>query len=418
MPSISGDLRFFGLDLGSAWQQLRQPWLRMHEWPAFRWLTPAPPVRLLRADGSEVCWRGTRHRLDAVNAASLRIVAIELPDDSVLRRVVHLPLMSAGDMHQALRLQALNLSPFVEDDLVWGWRGQPSGQGGVAAEIALASRKQVAVCLEAQASRWQEMPEVWVCPDAGEAIVLAGYGEGRRAQDAMRQRRIAYGLLLCVALLLAAMAITPTVQLGLRAQEAQSSYQSLALRARPVLEQRETLLQSTRKLSALQSELAARIDPLRVLELLTRALPDDTAVQSLKLQGPAVTISGQTADAAKLMQLLGEQPGLREVRAPTPATRQSATGKEVFTIAFVLDPKAFGIDPTAENMEAPSLRAAEMSPAVGGAPAAAVGKLGQSEKSAEAGKMEASLTPGRTGGASFEGGSPQPPASAAAGRAP
>ncbi|RYH36524.1 MAG: hypothetical protein EON54_19450 [Alcaligenaceae bacterium] len=77
--------------------------------------------------------------------------------------------------------------------------------------------------------------------------------------------------------------------------------------------------------------------------MLTKVLPDDTAVQSFKLQGRKVTVAGITGNASALMQLLGEQPGLRDVKAPSPATRLGASTKESFVIEFTLDLREFGV---------------------------------------------------------------------------
>lgn len=412
MPSISGDLRFFGLDLNNAWQQLRQPWLRMHEWPLLRWLTPAPPIRLMRADGGEVCWHGVRRCVAVMPNPVPRLQAVELPDDIVLRRQLLLPAMSAADVAQALTLQVHSFSPFAQVDLVWGWRMASTADGQALVDLALASRKRVAGHLEQQAPRLSDMttPEVWVCPDQGEPIVMAGYGEGRRTQDAVRQRRIGYGLLVCAALLLAAMGLTPSMQLWLRAQEAQRGHQELALRARPALVEREAMQASMAQLNALAEVLSSRVDPLRLLELLTRVLPDDTAVQNLKLQGQSVTISGQTGDAARLMQLLGEQEGLREVRAPTPATRLPGASKENFTVAFVLDLKAFGVDVAAEASSAKASVASASSAEIESAPRAAASSplvapvLPASASSGQSG-VEAPVAKPSSGGRAVFGGS-------------
>ena len=50
MPSISSDARFLGVDLRALWQEIRQPWRRLHESKALSWLTPDVPVLLLQAD--------------------------------------------------------------------------------------------------------------------------------------------------------------------------------------------------------------------------------------------------------------------------------------------------------------------------------------------------------------------------------
>ena len=98
-------------------------------------------------------------------------------------------------------------------------------------------------------------------------------------------------------------------------------------------------------LSVLAELQAARIEPLRVLDKLTRALPDDTALQNLVLKEQKVTITGLTANASALMQLLSEQEGVREVRAPSPAMRSGGDSKENFTIEFLVDPRVFGVSP-------------------------------------------------------------------------
>ena len=102
-------------------------------------------------------------------------------------------------------------------------------------------------------------------------------------------------------------------------------------------------MQSVEKLGALSQTLVGRIEPLRVLDKLTTVLPDDTALQSFKLQGTKVTISGDTANASALLQILGAQQGLKDVRAPSAATRMLGAPKESFVIEFSLDPQVFGV---------------------------------------------------------------------------
>ncbi|MBP6652380.1 MAG: PilN domain-containing protein, partial [Xylophilus sp.] len=68
-------------------------------------------------------------------------------------------------------------------------------------------------------------------------------------------------------------------------------------------------------------------------------LTDDTSLRSLQIQGLKVNIEGQTGNAAELMQLLGRQPGFRDVVAPTAATRPFGAAKDNFKIEFMLEPK-------------------------------------------------------------------------------
>ena len=343
MPPASRDLRLFGLDLRACWATIARPWQGVSEWPLVARLAPAQSVQVVRAGAPDAYWRGARAQLAQPPAAAADTVAVALPDAIVLRRELVLPAAASSELVPALALQVQGLNPFEPADLAWGWRRSFGADGTVRADIALASRRQVMAHLETlRASTGQGAgPEVWVCPDAGAPIVLPGFGEGRRERAEQRLRRLC-GVLLALALLLAALiALTPSLQLWLRAADASRQHAELARQARPVLAQRESLVQANEAMGKLSSILQQRIDPLRVLEVLTRELPDGSALQSLRMQGDTVTISGVANDAASLMQRLGQMPGLRDVRAPAPATRHAGAAFETFTIAFQLDPGKF-----------------------------------------------------------------------------
>jgi general secretion pathway protein L len=113
---------------------------------------------------------------------------------------------------------------------------------------------------------------------------------------------------------------------------------SLGQKATPVIAQRESLVRMSEQLTNLALLSRKSAPPLQTLKLITEALPDDTSLLSLQLQGQKVSISGQTGNAAALMKQLGSTPGLRDVKAPTPATKPLGAPRESFTIEFTLDP--------------------------------------------------------------------------------
>lgn len=347
MPAISSDARFLGVDLQAVWLDMRKALQGVHQWPLLAWLTPAVPVRLLQADGSQSIWcdgvEMTQSRQRVVDA---KCVAIELPETLVLRRQLTLPPMAAQDIANAVALDARSVSPFGPGEVAWGYSINALAKGSIAVEIALASRRQIQQYVSTQAERVRQAtdPEVWVRGAQGVApLVFEGFGEVQRSQQAARWRHLGYGLLGTVALLLIAIAVTPTAQLRLRAMQAVHAYDEVVGRVAPAVREREELLQSAEQLSSLAEVLVGRIEPLTLMDRLTQALPDDTALQTVKLQGGKVTILGLTGDASALMKILGEQPGLRDVRAPSAATRMPGAQKESFMIEFMLDPAHFGV---------------------------------------------------------------------------
>jgi general secretion pathway protein L len=345
MQSISSDAHFFGVDLKALWQEIRQSWQRSTQKTLFAWLTPAAPVVLLHADGTQSYWLGDKCQPSDSKAVKNAFVAVELPPENVLLRSFSVPLIGDADIADAIALEARTSSPFAEHDMVWGHQVRSQQDGARNVELVIASRKQIAAYLATQSARLSDgaTPEVWVLAPLVSPIVLRGFGEGLRDAFAKKRRRIGYALLLLAFALMAAIAITPTAQLRLRALEAVLAYDNAVQRTASAAQQREAFMLSVEKLGGLSQMLVGRIEPLRVLDKLTTVLPDDTALQSFKLQGAKVTIAGDTANASTLLQILGAQPGLKDVRAPAAATRMLGAPKESFVIEFVLDPQVFGV---------------------------------------------------------------------------
>ena len=84
------------------------------------------------------------------------------------------------------------------------------------------------------------------------------------------------------------------------------------------------------------------VQPEAVLLGLTKLLPDDTYVSTFQVQGSKVLLTGQTPNGASLMQHLGAQAGVKNVRAPAPTSRQNGADRETFYIEFTMDTSTGG----------------------------------------------------------------------------
>ena len=356
MPALSSEARFLGVDLTMVIQDVRQAWSRAQTWPLFSWLTPSPPVVLFQADGSKSIFQASLTTRFAVRKngalrARINFAALELPAGMVLTRDVHLPAaMRPIDVRSALELQVHTFSPFPKSDLIWGstsLSGVKIPPDCVGFSVVLAARSQVDQYVQGWLERQTsgavpQFPEVWASTGSGSYVSLPGPGLVLRERLIRRQRNFGYALLLCVLVLATMIAITPTIKLRMQALQAATKYEETMRRVEPVLRDRENLVKAAGKLNALSGILRERIEPLRVIDTLTQILPDDAALQSLHLSGTKVSMSGQAADSAQLMQKLGQHPGIREVKAPSPAIRLQTSSKESFSIEFVLDPAYFG----------------------------------------------------------------------------
>ena len=357
MSTAASSSRFFGPDLSTLWPEIRRSWQEIHRSPVLAWLTPDLPVRVWHADGREIVWLGEQAASEKKNPIAL-FDAIELPEDLLLRRTLHVPAMSQAQTAQAIELDLRSASPFAAADMVWGYSAQSAPSGGLDIEAVLASRKQATQYIATQQHRLDAtataVPEVWVFTPQGRPIVLASWGEARRTQHGAKRRYLAYGLLAAALCLVAAIAITPTMQLRLRAIEAVYAYDGIQARTAPLIGQREAFVRSIDELENLRGLLAERIEPMPLLEAITQTLPDDTSLQSLQVQGLKVTMNGLTSNAARLMQLLGAKNGFKEVRAPSAATRSPGATAENFVIEFELDPAIFSMVAAPANNAAAS----------------------------------------------------------------
>lgn len=351
------------VDAGELWSFLAQPWRLLQRVPPLVWLAPLPAVRVLQADGSETLWLGDRRQeASARQRETAPFVAVEVPREEHLELPVSLPPMPAADRQDALAMELRMASPFDAADLVWGWREAPQGAAAAPLTAVLASRQAVQARLAQVADKLgpRKVPEVWAFATNGLPVVLQGFGEAARQRQAARGRWQVWLLLLLALLLAAAVAVTPTVQLKLRAMQAVRALAALEQDLGPVLAQREALVKAQGQRDELRELMAERVEPLAVLDLVTQAVPDDTWVQRLQLQGSKLTLSGPTPNTAALMNRFSGLPQVRDVRAPVAATR-TQSGRENFTIELTVLPEALR----------PTLQGPTMSPVTEARPAAA-----------------------------------------------
>lgn len=292
---------------------------------------------------------------DARRAKAARFEAVLLPENLLLRRAVDLPKLQPAELDAALALEVQALSPFAPGEALWTHEVLPHGNHALRAQLVLTSRKLVDQHLAAVHPERQS-PEVWVPRTTGDGFVmLPGFGEARRQRQGAAWRWASVLLGVLALALVAAMAVTPTVQLYIRSVKASQVMAALQQKAGPVMAQRESLVRATEQLASAALLTGKPVPPLQALNLITESLPDDTSLLNLQIQGLKVTMSGQTANAAALMKQLGGTPGLRDVKAPTPAIKPLGAPRETFTIEFTLDPSSLNpASPASPTKPAPS----------------------------------------------------------------
>jgi len=140
-----------------------------------------------------------------------------------------------------------------------------------------------------------------------------------------------------------ALAVTPSLQLRMRAIDASQQFAALTKSSAEVMAQRQELVEGGQNLGKLQERLQQQLNHLQVLAVLTKVLPDDAAAQRVVFRGTKLTVQGLTNNASNVVALLAKTPGFQDVRLPTAVTRVPGSGKENFVLEASVDPQILGL---------------------------------------------------------------------------
>ncbi len=340
---------FFGVDV----RQLQQDWVlairQAASWPLFRWLMPAFATRLQLPNGesADVVEKPGGSSSVAVQAGKAKFSGFLLPDELVLWHRMELPMLPPEAARSAVELQVRSLSPFNAEDVVWAFQSETAANRSSQTTdlwVGITSRKLVLKHVESKgvgAANLKDI-EVWAQMPVGQRLlVLDGFGETLRRRYERKWRAVNIGLLLLLVAMGLAAAVTPTAQLRSRALQADQDYSKLRTLTNPIVHQREVFLRQDLQVKALIVQLESKIDIVQMLPKITKLLPDDTYLHTLKVQDSKFLLNGETPNTAALMALLGGQPGIKDVRSPTAAVKPRGSERETFSIEFTLDaPKA------------------------------------------------------------------------------
>jgi general secretion pathway protein L len=88
----------------------------------------------------------------------------------------------------------------------------------------------------------------------------------------------------------------------------------------------------------LAAERARLGDALKILAAVTDATPDDTSLSDLTLHERQVSLTGRSADAARLIGLLAAVPALKDPAFSAPLTRIKDSNIDLFSIKMEARP--------------------------------------------------------------------------------
>lgn len=349
-----GSARLFGVDVSRPLRDFKDGWSEALRWPAFKWLSPGEPVRVVLDEGAEE-WAGAEAGKGAISADRNAARAFVLPDELVLVRTLTMPSLTRDDLYDALLLQVSTCSPFSLDDSVWGWSEHLQEDGRLAVRLAISSRTLVEAFLAQRGVSGSSEVEVWA-PPADDELVINGFGENARLLRIRKRRRNILVALALLAIAACLTLLTPFMLLRAQAIDAQVRYAALEAEAAPSIAMREQLLSASTRLEQILQTHQSQVDLGALLTHLTELIPDTAYLERLELNGLQVRIGGVAGNAAALLDQLGSHPGFKDVRTPSAIARR-ADGKETFFIEFTVVPTPDSTEDPA--VDSPSSAASE-----------------------------------------------------------
>jgi general secretion pathway protein L len=261
-----------------------------------------------------------------------------LPEQRLLERSVTLPLAAERDVQQIMVFEMDRLTPFAASELFWRTtltrRNRTAGRIELLLSLVPRASVEPLLTVMAQAGLRPQTLQVEM-PDGQRRVIALERSASKRA---MWERRAATAALaLCALFALTAVGL-PFV---LRMQEARDVRQRIATLRAEVAEV-EALRRDIAAQMAGGDAMAARrlqnVDPLGVLAEVTEALPDDTYLFEFALDHGRLSITGQSAAAAKLISTLAANPHIRNPGFSAPVTRNEAAHTDLFSIHAEVTP--------------------------------------------------------------------------------
>lgn len=261
-----------------------------------------------------------------------RDVELRLKDGRFLFRPLELPQQAGEFLDGIVRTQIDRLTPWRAEEAAYGWTPPVAGgTGRITLTIAATSRPPVsalAAMLAAAGARCVTVATL--APDGQPVTVLSHNGAGAGGATALRHA-LAAGLAAALVCALAASLVAQFVGGDLDARREDLD--------RRIAAQRRALMAASRGdggetagLRALEQRKHDAPPVVLVLDWLTQALPDDTHLSELNVDGMRVQLIGLSGNAPALIRHLEQSRHFTEATFVAPTTRSGDDPAERFQI--------------------------------------------------------------------------------------
>ena len=266
--------------------------------------------------------------------------------EALVRRVT-LPAATEENLAQVIGFEMDRLSPFQSDEVYFDQRvvSRDSANGQITVELAIARREVVDARVRELRALGVSVQGVALLEDGMRAATPFDLlpSEQRGARETPNERLLRNALLVAVIVLFGAALVFPVW----KKREAVVALQPVVEKARQEAQATDAVVRELEREASDYNYLLARkhawYPAAAYVEEISRLLPDNTWLQMLEIKttgkNKEVVLTGETASASKLIELLEQSKLLQNAAPRGPTTRGSTPGSERFMMGAEARPR-------------------------------------------------------------------------------
>ncbi|MDY0250846.1 MAG: PilN domain-containing protein [Pseudomonas sp.] len=360
-----GNLQLFGLDLNALFKRGKAGLIDIlpaglagafvHPAPAIDAIVEKDSVRFLRqypGKGTEiVTLQHSELELAADSALKADLsrgikstqlqLSLVMPEEQVMRKRMTLPKAARHNLRDVVSFQVARLTPFSADKVFFDVVEMPS----LTPTSDTIDVEFIAV-LKTEAQPWiNEIERITGTIVARLKVAQTQYSTDLRAVNLFSQPRVKnawwlrlnrnMALLAVLIVLLLITAVLPALKLRTLVLERKQEIQVVEQRVADLQVKRQVLEHDLASLNYVLEQRAYSALPSKVIEELTRIVPDDIYINNLSVQKQTVVFSGIGTGVVDLIELLNSSPLFEDAKFTASITRGSQ-GQDIFTASLQL----------------------------------------------------------------------------------
>ena len=266
--------------------------------------------------------------------------AIELPLKKVLRKTITLPAATEENLDNVIGFELDRYTPFKREDVYFDVKVQhrDPGEGRITVQLSVIKRSVIDEIVAFVQQQELSLRGIFArsLDNKEEAEFFHFLKEGQSAQQQRESSGITSYLWKLVFLLAIVALFLPIVKNYLAAEDLTMQLQAMDTDVQAVRKLQDDYKSVKEDAEFLINQTSNTVPVVELLAKLSTVIPNDTSLTRFELESNRVRINGTSSAASRLISILDQFPTFSDVRFAAPVTQNSKTGKESFTIEFVL----------------------------------------------------------------------------------